>query len=264
MTTINQANAVYYRAGAGGGAASRVYAGTVQVWPPAVTYASVILGTANLVGYWRLGEASGTVAADASPGGHPGTYMNAPTLGVAGAIAGNTAITLNGTNQSVNFPGSLDILGGIERPTQLLTWAQLGDIVTIEAWVNRNGGTFAGLGGIVSKGIGGYYIRMDGTTGQFFFVRSKVASLCPSTANVPSTGWHHVVGTKNGATLKLYLDGVDRTGTVSNSTLTNDVEPLTFGHDSNAAEWFKGSLDEIALYSRALAASEVLAHYNAR
>lgn len=37
MTTINEANAVYYRVGQlGGGVASAVYAGSVKVWPPPV------------------------------------------------------------------------------------------------------------------------------------------------------------------------------------------------------------------------------------
>lgn len=272
MTTINEANAVRY----GSNLASKVYAGSVQVWPAALHYRDIILATPNLVGYWRLGESSGTSAADEG-GLHPGVYVNSPTLGVSGAVPNNTGVTLNGTTQYVNFPdsgGSIlerlqDALEDAALPTPSeieprAIWARLGDIVTIEAWVNRNGGTFAGLGGIVSKGVGGYYVRMDGTSGQFYFVRSKIASLCSSTANVPSAGWHHMVGTKNGATIKLYLDGVDCTGSVSNSTLTNDIEPLVIGHDSNAAEWFKGSLDEVALYGRAITASEVLDHYNAR
>lgn len=46
-------------------------------------------------GYWRLGEASGTSAADASGHTHTGTYTGTVTLGVPGALAGdsNTAIT---------------------------------------------------------------------------------------------------------------------------------------------------------------------------
>jgi len=41
-------------------------------------------------GYWRLGESSGTVAADVSGHGLTGTYVGAPTLGAAGALAGDS------------------------------------------------------------------------------------------------------------------------------------------------------------------------------
>ena len=46
--------------------------------------------------YWRLGESSGTNAVDSSPNAHTGTYHNSPTLGVTGALSGdtNTAITV--------------------------------------------------------------------------------------------------------------------------------------------------------------------------
>jgi hypothetical protein len=37
-------------------------------------------------GYWRLGEASGTTAADASGNGHAGSYVGSPTLGLAGGV----------------------------------------------------------------------------------------------------------------------------------------------------------------------------------
>jgi hypothetical protein len=41
-------------------------------------------------GYWRMGESSGTVAADSSGHGLTGTYVGAPTLGAAGALAGDS------------------------------------------------------------------------------------------------------------------------------------------------------------------------------
>ncbi|MDE2101848.1 MAG: hypothetical protein KGL39_31670, partial [Patescibacteria group bacterium] len=58
------------------------------------------------VGYWRLGELSGTSAADQTGNGHTGTYHGGPTLATPGLISGdlNTGITLNGTNQYVEIP----------------------------------------------------------------------------------------------------------------------------------------------------------------
>ena len=65
------------------------------------SYAATVLADAP-VGYWRLGEASGTSAAD-EIGAHNGTYVGSPTLGVTGipGSAGNTAMTLNGSGSGV-------------------------------------------------------------------------------------------------------------------------------------------------------------------
>jgi len=52
-------------------------------------YRDAVLALAP-AGYWRMGETSGTVAADSSGHGLTGTYVGAPTLGAAGALAGDS------------------------------------------------------------------------------------------------------------------------------------------------------------------------------
>jgi len=52
--------------------------------------------------YYRLGESSGTSAVDSSGNSHNGSYVNSPTLSVAGdGAGGDTGVTLNGTTQRV-------------------------------------------------------------------------------------------------------------------------------------------------------------------
>jgi hypothetical protein len=67
-------------------------------------YADAVL-TDSPIGYWRLGETSGNVAADSSPNGLAGTYTGGVTLGVGGAINGdpNTAARFDGTNDLVSM-----------------------------------------------------------------------------------------------------------------------------------------------------------------
>ena len=57
--------------------------------PPPVTYASAVAAD-NPVSHWRLGETSGTAAADVR-GANPGTYRNGTTLGAASLLSGDTA-----------------------------------------------------------------------------------------------------------------------------------------------------------------------------
>ncbi len=60
---------------------------TVTGRAAAPSYSASVLADSPLA-YWRLGEASGTTAADASGNGRTGSYLNTPTLGAAGALAG--------------------------------------------------------------------------------------------------------------------------------------------------------------------------------
>src|SRR5260370_36700308 len=60
-------------------------------------YSSVVLAKGP-IGYWRLGEATGPTAFDASGNGYDGTYFGNPAFGQPGAITNDpdTAIGLNG------------------------------------------------------------------------------------------------------------------------------------------------------------------------
>jgi len=232
---------------------------------PALNYRATVMATSGLVAYWRLGETSGVTAVDET-GLANATYIASPTLGVAGATGdGNPSVTFNGTTQYARTLGFR--LGSIERPTPSATTPlDVGDNVTMEAWVNLYGVSPGGTRGIVSKGNGAWYMRMDGTTRAIVLVKSRVAVIVNSTAGVPTSGWHHVVATKAGATCKLYIDSVDVTGSVTNATLIDNDETVSIGIDtypSGGVELFQGGIDEVAVYNRALSAAEVLAHYQA-
>jgi len=266
MTTLNEATAVYM----GTVSVPKVYAGPTQAWPVLPTgYAGVVLATSGLVAYWRLNEASG-VTAVAAAGGVDATHVNGPTV-VAGATTdGGSARVYNGTTQYTRTILLRGLIGIVDRPEPMAgTIQDVGDNVTMEAWINRNGTAPGGWRGIVSKGTGAYYMRLDGGTGQLALVKSRVSLLGVSTAGqgVPTTGWHHVVCTKNGAAIKQYIDGVDRTGTMTNATFIDNDEAISIGCDTyptGGAEFFQGGIDEVAIYNRVLTPAEVLAHYNAR
>jgi type IV pilus assembly protein PilA len=54
---------------------------TLDVFAVVGTLPAQVLSTAGLVGYWRLGETSGTTALDSSGNGNNGTYAGTPTRG---------------------------------------------------------------------------------------------------------------------------------------------------------------------------------------
>jgi hypothetical protein len=216
-----------------------------------MSYKSVILEDSPVL-YYRLGEASGTSAADSSGHSLPGTYKNSPTLGVTGALVGdaNTAVTLNGTNQFIERANSATL--------------NVGDVFTFEAWLKRAENARAA----------DVFLYKEGTpqTAKFAVTGTNrlqlrvpgVKTIVESTTEVKADGaWHHVVATKNGSAVHLYVDGVDVTGTVTNETCGNNTATLTIGAENAAEEFFKGSLDEVAIYPTALSETRVKAHYSA-
>ena len=79
------------------------------------------------------------------------------------------------------------------------------------------------------------------------------------------TGWHHIVATKNGAAVRIYIDGVDVTGVVTNRTLTDGSAPLILGaRRGTSSAFLDGFLDEVAIYKSILSPAQVVAHYAAR
>src|SRR6185436_11043782 len=86
---------------------------------------------------------------------------------------------------------------------------------------------------------------------------------------VDTTKWYHVVGTFDGTNLKIYVNGNLGQSTPIAGTAranTNSTIPLGLGARSDGASGFfeyAGDLDECAMYTTALSASQVLAHYQA-
>lgn len=199
--------------------------------------------------YYRLGEASGVSAADASGNALAGTYKNAPTLGVTGALVGdaNTAIALSGVSQF------------IERAHNALL--NVGDVFTFEAWVKRVENGHADV--ILYKEAATKAAKFAITAANKLQLRIPgVKTLAESTIEVKADGlWHHLVATKNVATIKLYVDGVDVTGTPENETCQNNEGVLCIGSENTTEEFAKMSLDEVAYYSTALSEARVKAHF---
>ena len=217
--------------------------------PPASTYSGTVAATTGLVSYWRLGEASGTTAAD-SKGPNAGTYTGGYTLGVPGAIAGdgNTAVSLDGSSGYVSVPSSSSLT--------------FGDNVSVEAWVKR-GAVSTTADQVIASKQNGSWVLMLNSSNALVLRRSGVADVVASTLKLADTSaWHYVAATKSGGDVHLYIDGQDVTGTVSNQTMVDNTLPLAIGESAGGA-FFQGAVDEIAVYGGALPAATISQHYSA-
>lgn len=96
--------------------------------------------------------------------------------------------------------------------------------------------------------------------------------------SMPPGRWHHLLWVRSGGGnasqgSTLYLDGVDVTASLVGdpllpaNTLTPTVSPtelrINRGRDFEGTRVFQGTLDEVALYDRALSAVEAAEHYRA-
>lgn len=285
MTAINEADAIYYRVGLlGGGIASKVYAGAVQVYPPLPTYRSVILGTPGIVGYWRLGEASGaTPPQDETGNNNTNRWDRAGenTFGIAGAVPG-TAIKFGYQSCAVIEGPLFAAMEDSLRPTPAEYEVMARDAAanpfamrvldladgpfTLEVWVQRYT-TESAYRCILSKGGGAYTLWLN-PDGRAAMHASAVGEICRSTNPIPTTGWHHIVGTKNGAASKMYVDGVDATVPIGNHVMRDNTGQWLFLASENTGgwpgSWLNGALDEVAIYNQVLTPAQVAEHFNSR
>lgn len=214
--------------------------------PYALSYSQVVLADSP-AGYWRLGDANPTTAADSSGNGRDGTYA-------AGVLTGQTGPLINELAGAALFDG---VTGGVSVPDA--NGLDLADTLTVEAWIKA---TAAGASGtVVDKGANAYLLSL--ASGAPAVGKSGASTIATATVTLNDLAWHHVVWTKSGATTVIYVDSVNRTGAVTDATLADTALALGIGRLSGGASPLKAYLDEVAVYPTALTAARVLAHFNA-
>ncbi len=233
--------------------------------PPPPPYRSLLLSQSPLA-YWRFGEPTGTLATDETANANTGTYMNGVTLGVAGAIAGdtNTAASFDGTDDYVTVPN---------KPSLNPAYA-----LTLEAWVKPSFSSELQKPLIVK----GYTSHSAPYYSYALFMTDR--STAPKRVGfhlalggawtyilVDNTGWqsgiwNHVAATYDGSAMRVYVNGREVGSRAASGALVSYVTPLTIGAYANlsktSAYLYKGQIDEPALYVRALTAAEVKGHFD--
>jgi hypothetical protein len=197
----------------------------------------------GLVAAYGFNEGTGTSSADAS-----GTGNGATISGAAWATAGRfgRALSFDGVNDLVTVAdaSSLDFTTGM----------------TLEAWVNPSA-----LSGwrtaILKEATGGLaYALYAHDNAPRPAVTVNVAGRDHSSggsAQLPLNTWTHLAATFDGATLRLFVNGVQvGSGALGGSLLTS-TGALRIGGNAVWGEYFSGLIDEVRIYNRALTAAEI-------
>ncbi len=221
------------------------------------------------IAHWRLDECAGTVANDASGNGNTGTI----TIGASGTntSAGNctsgtsSEAWYNGVtgkfNSSLKFDGTDDYVSVADNSN--LENA----VMSLSAWIYTSAG-FPAQTGIIGKRVTSsdflqYELGISSNT--LYWLQSadggSWTTLVSTPSNTISAGWHHYVGTNNGTTARLYIDGKE-VGTADSSpatTLASSTETLQIGQSRIGSNdnYFVGQIDDVRIYNYALTTTQI-------
>jgi hypothetical protein len=219
--------------------------------PPAGPYADTVLADAP-VSHWRLGEPAGTVAADAI-GPNRGTYVNAPLLGAASLLGGDSA------NLATGFDGAMDHVRIADSAS-----LKLGSPFSLEAWIRPTALPAQSAFASVLTKEGSYSLQLNGPRLEFTIMQSNARKRLQAPAGAVAAGQtYHVVATYDGANRRLYVNGVQVAVGALTGAATSTANPLVIASWDGREEFFKGTVDEAAVYKTALSAARVAAHWNA-
>ncbi len=194
----------------------------------------------GLVGWWP-GDSSTTDLI----GANSGTLENGATYGAGWT---RTAFSFDGVDDRVRT-GNL----------------ALGNTFTVAAWVNSDSVNQGAYHRIVETNFAtGLYLGTDGTgAGYKLIVKNGTSPFGIANGGKISPGdWQFVAGTYDGTTGTLYVDGqVVGTDTFAAPGATN--LPVNIGAYVLGGDVWKGRIDEVQIYNRALLVTELRSLYEA-
>lgn len=138
------------------------------------------------------------------------------------------------------------------------------DAISISAWVKR-GSNQPGWKIIAQRELGTtgsehYLLGFFGNNFRWFVNTDIERSDTNLGSLVTNNVWTHMVGTYDGAVVKLYINGVEDFSDPSTGSFNPDSSPITIGAGNNAlnvTEFFDGAIDEVAIFNVALTEDQI-------
>ena len=196
--------------------------------------------SAELVGHWKLDEASGTIAYDSSGNGFDGILMGGPQW-VTGYFG--WGLYLDGTDDYVEVSTPLNLNSNTATFTAWVNfdgsqpdWAGI--------WVSRAGSTIAGI----------HY----GTAGELRYNWNDDTWPWSSGFQIPENEWFFTAVVIEPDKATLYMNDQSAVNEVAHAIEEFD-DILVFGQDPTGGRFMSGTIDDVRIYDHALSDVEILA-----
>jgi len=212
----------------------------------------------SLVGLWHM-DGDWT---DASGNGNNGAAYNGATFSTEGRV-GSRSGSFDGVNDYVSIPNSSTL-----NPA---------DQITVAAWYKPQSFSGSGTDPIIDKAYTShaspYYQYHLGVTGDQYtsspakFIFNVAAGGVSYSVSTPQGFWtpgywYHIVGTYDGTTVKLHVNGELVSSVSASGQMVNYGSAVYIGRFKNLTKYLPGLIDEVAIYNRALTTGEILDRYN--
>jgi len=196
----------------------------------------------SLVGWWKLDDGQGKIVFDWSTRGNHGTYLGDPNW-IVGTLDGALAFTGYEYVECGNA-ASLNITAAI----------------TVATWVRTNDAGNSQNNPYVAKGNSSYALRQNtGNAIEFSVYDGAALQAVVTPVDGSFNGvWHHLAGTCDGSSLNLYVDGQPQATAPYAGSIATNTFGVNFARDAQQTWcWYDGALDDVRIYSRALAQAEI-------
>jgi hypothetical protein len=217
-----------------------------------MTYSAIIEAEPSLVGYWKLDETSGTVAADSSTNSNNGTISGAPTMGANGLV-------FEPSGKCIDFDGVNDLI------TASNTSSDPSEI-TVELWMKSTDTTNVTVVYEHRTGPSGFLIQVlinagavrvaKYTSGTTYTTYDSATAVCDGEV-------HHLVLVMTKSSTKFYVDNVfieeDTTVYAGNWSATTQ----TIGANNQNNNNYTGKMQHVAVYLSLLTPLQIRQHYQA-
>jgi hypothetical protein len=228
----------------------------------------------GLIGYWKLDDNLGTLAADSSGHHNDGAIQGIPGLATSSLpkllFPDPGAFTFAAVDDGIRVPVSTSL-----RPPAT---------VTVAAWVRLATPNNRSLCGSVdprthylvhqrnSRSDSGMFeafalVKQSDTTFAFIMATNNGVRHIAASVRRAATGiWYHVAGTFDGQAMRIYVDGAPEASVAHPFAIDYDaVRPLFLARtgecggsgEANYDGKLSGALDDVRIYDRVLSAREV-------
>ena len=205
----------------------------------------------GLVGYWSFDapDMAGVAAYDRSGNNNNGTLTNGPVK------------TIGKIGQGMSFDGVNDWIDGITQPA-IQTSPNRFTIVGILNPGNQTSRFITPN----SAGID-HYIQYDPTNQrldvgitEFADINNRLRS--STSGSMPIDTWTHWAVSINDKNIRIYINGVLNSEFNESIDIADWTGNWRSGQKGNSTLWYKGKLDEVRVYNRALSPDEIRRLYN--